>query len=174
MLNSTRAKTLETSTPRFAVKAAIWGAILLLSAALLPGRTAPDEDELFLPVGQHIGESLAWPPAPATGSEEFFAPEDNPPPVTSDDIAVHQQIDAGLAFVGSTTDEKAEIVVVDGQRRRSERARRPVTSEERVDQAVAFESADGHLPRKRSPCRSRSKCLAGHLQSIGVERYRPE
>ena len=85
MLNSTRANTLEMSTPTFSVKAAIWGATLLLAATLLPGKTAPDEDVPFLPVGQHIGESLAWPPAPATGSEELFTPENSPPPVTSND-----------------------------------------------------------------------------------------
>ena len=68
----------------------------------------------------------------------------------SDHVAVDQQIHAGLALVSAATDQELNVVPLDNELERRELAGRSVTTEERVDESLAFEAADLHLAAQRA------------------------
>ena len=79
----------------------------------------------------------------------------------SDNPAIDEQVDTGFILVIPATDQEGELLALNGECRRSERAGGFVAAVKAVDQAVAEVAADFHLVRQRALCGARPKCLAG-------------
>src|SRR6266550_146773 len=79
----------------------------------------------------------------------------------ADDFAVDEEIDAGFAVVSAAADEEGDVVAVDDECGRGERAAGAVAVEKRVDQAAAEKAIDLLLVGKGSVGGCFAERLAG-------------
>ena len=82
-----------------------------------------------------------------------------------DDLAIDEQIHAGLALVTASTDQEFDVVPLNGKFWRSQLARGLVSAEERVDQSFAFEAGYMHLASERSLGRALPNASPSTVQS---------
>ena len=68
----------------------------------------------------------------------------------ADDLAVDEEVDAGLSGELAAADEEAEVAAGDLERRRREGAGRVVAAVKTAGEAVAGEAGDGHLAGQRA------------------------
>src|SRR5205823_6284462 len=67
----------------------------------------------------------------------------------ADDLAAHEQVDAGEARELAAADEEAEELALDGELRRGEPSGAAVAAGEAVDEPLAEETLDRHLAGQR-------------------------
>src|SRR5262249_6465686 len=86
----------------------------------------------------------------------------------ADHLAVDQQIDAGLPRMPTAADQEGDVLPVDREGRRGQRAGRSVATVVAVDQAFALEAADRHLVGQRARRGALAERLAGGLPGAVV------
>src|SRR5207249_6321495 len=86
----------------------------------------------------------------------------------ADDLAADEQVDARLAGVLAAADEEVEVVALDLELGRSERADGGVAAAEAVDEPLAEEAGDRHLARQRALRRPGAEGSAGGGPAGGV------
>ena len=66
------------------------------------------------------------------------------------DASLDEQVHAGLAGITAAADQECDVIVIELEFTRGERAQAVVAPQKTIDQPLALESADGHLTSQRS------------------------